>query len=152
MATGHFTRAAENVFPTKERGIVTSALFADLDHDGQPDLVIAGEWMGVKLFLNKKGIFHEQEIPASTGLWQSLFVTDVNGDGYPDILAGNWGQNTKLDAGKDGPLKLYVRDFDGSGTMEQLLTYRVGGIEYPFLGKDQLELALPALKHNRTPV
>ncbi len=145
---GHFTRAAENVFPAKERGIVTSARFADLDHDGQMDLVIAGEWMGVKLFLNKKGIFHEQEIPASTGLWQSLFVTDVNGDGYADILAGNWGQNTKLDAGKDGPLKLYVKDFDGSGTMEQLLTYRIGGIEYPFLGKDQLELALPALKHN----
>ena len=132
-----------------ERGIVTSAAFADVDGDGWPDLVVAGEWMGVKIFRNHRGVFREDEIAGSTGLWQTVAIADVNGDGYPDILAGNWGHNSKLSAGKDGPLKLYVKDFEHSGTVQQLMTYGIGGVEYPFMGKDQLELALPLLKHSR---
>jgi hypothetical protein len=145
---GHFKRAGDDVFPSQQRGIVTTAAFADLNKDGWPDLVVAGEWMGVKVFFNHQGVFREQQIDSSTGLWQTVALMDVNGDGYPDILAGNWGLNSKLSAGKDGPLHLYVKDFDGNGSMEQLLTYTIGGEEYPFLGKDQLELALPALKHS----
>jgi enediyne biosynthesis protein E4 len=145
---GHFSRAGDSAFPSRQRGIVTSAAFADLDKDGWPDLVVAGEWMGVKVFFNHRGVFREQEIDSSTGLWQTVMLVDVNGDGYPDILAGNWGLNSKLSAGKDGPLRLYVKDYDGNGSMEQLLTYTIDGQEYPFLGKDQLELALPALKHS----
>ena len=145
---GHFTVAGTDVFAGGQRGIVTSAAFADLNRDGWPDLVIAGEWMGVEVFYNHKGVFREQEISGSSGLWQTVAIADVNGDGYPDILAGNWGHNSKLYAGKDGPLKLYVKDFEGAGTTEQVLTYTIGGVEYPFLGKDQLELALPLLKHS----
>jgi hypothetical protein len=88
------------------------------------------------------------ELRGSSGLWQAVSMADVNGDGYPDILAGNWGHNSKLYAGKDGELKLYVRDLDSNGTIEQLMTYSIGGEEYPFFGKDQLELAVPALKRS----
>ena len=63
-----------------------------------------------------------------------------------DILAGNWGQNTKLYAGKNGPLKLYVKDFDKNGSLEQILAYTVNGEEYTFLAKDELERSLPVLK------
>ena len=145
---GHFRVAGRDVFPGVQRGIVTSAVFADLDKDGWPDLVIAGEWMGVQVLYNHKGVFRGQEIGGSAGLWQTVAIADVNGDGYPDILAGNWGLNSKLSAGKDGPLKLYVKDFVGAGTTEQVLTYSISGVEYPFLGKDQLELALPLLKQS----
>ena len=141
--------AGREVLSLQQRGVVTSAAFADLDGDGRPDLVVAGEWMGVKIFYNRGGVFREQEIGGSSGLWQTVAIADVNGDGRPDILAGNWGHNSKLYAGKDGPLKLYVKDFESSGIDEQLLTYRVGGVEYPFYGKDQLELALPLLKHSK---
>jgi len=145
---GKFVVAGEPVISLQGMNRVISAVFADLNHDGWADLALAGEWMGVQLFLNDHGVFRRKEIKASTGLWQTLYAEDVNGDGYADLLAGNWGHNSKLFAGRNGPLKLYVKDFDGNGTVEQIMAYTTNGQEYPFLGKDQLELALPALKKN----
>ncbi|HCL83030.1 MAG TPA: hypothetical protein DIC22_03600 [Chitinophagaceae bacterium] len=100
----------------------------------------------MKIYMNHQGKFTETDIPQSTGLWQTVYITDVNGDGYPDILAGNWGHNSKLWAGKNGPLKLYIKDFDQNGTVEQIMCYTVNGQEYTFLAKDELERALPVLK------
>jgi hypothetical protein len=143
---GNFKPAAENIISLKETGMVTAAVFTDINKDGWMDLVVAGEWMPVKMFINNKGIYKETDVPASTGLWQSLYAADVNGDGLMDILAGNWGHNSKLYAGKDGPLKLYVKDFDKNGSPEQVMTYTIKGKEYTFLAKDELERALPVLK------
>ncbi|MFZ4059148.1 MAG: FG-GAP repeat protein, partial [Ferruginibacter sp.] len=110
------------------------------------DLIVTGEWMPMKIFINNKGIFKETSIPNSTGLWQTITATDVNGDGYTDILAGNWGHNTKLWAGKNGPVKLYSKDFDNNGSVEQIMCYTVDDKEYTFLAKDELERSLPLLK------
>jgi len=143
---GNFRLAGESVIPLKETGMVTSAAFADLNKDGWPDLVIAGEWMPVKIFINDKGAFKAMPIGGSSGLWQTICMTDLNGDGYLDILAGNWGHNSKLYAGKNGPLKLYVKDFDKNGSVEQVEAYTIDGKEYTFLPKDELERALPVLK------
>jgi enediyne biosynthesis protein E4 len=143
---GKFKLAPESVISLHETGMVTSSAFVDINKDGWPDLIIAGEWMPIRIFINDKGVLKASDIPQSSGLWQSVLVTDVNSDGYPDILAGNWGHNSKLYAGKQGPLKLYVKDFDQNGSIEQILTYTLDGKEYSFLGKDQLEQALPALK------
>ena len=143
---GYFKQAGDGVISLKETGMVTSSCFADINNDGWPDLVIAGEWMPVKLFINYKGAFKEIDVPHSTGLWQTLYAADVNGDGFTDILAGNWGHNSKLFAGKNGPLKLYVKDFDKNGSTEQVMAYTIDGNEYTFLAKDELERALPVLK------
>jgi hypothetical protein len=126
--------------------MVTAAAFADINKDGWQDLIVTGEFMSVKIFINKQGTFTEQDIPHSSGLWQSIYVTDINGDGYPDILAGNWGHNSKLWAGKNGPVKMYVKDFDKNGSAEQIVCYTENGKEYTFLAKDELERALPVLK------
>jgi hypothetical protein len=142
----NFSLAAEKVISLKETGMVTASSFTDVNNDGWMDLVITGEWMPVKIFINNKGIFKENDLPQSTGLWQTLYATDVNGDGFTDILAGNWGHNSKLYAGKNGPLKLYVKDFDKNGSVEQIMTYTIDGKEYTFLAKDELERALPVLK------
>jgi enediyne biosynthesis protein E4 len=143
---GNFTLAAPSVINLTETGMLTAAVFTDVNNDGWPDLVTAGEWMPVKVFINNKGVFKETALPQSTGLWQTLYATDINGDGYMDILAGNWGHNSKLYAGKNGPLKLYVKDFDKNGSVEQVVAYTVNGKEYTFLAKDELERALPVLK------
>jgi enediyne biosynthesis protein E4 len=142
----HFTLSDQNMGLFINMGMVTSAAFTDLNKDGWPDLVVTGEFMPVKIFINNKGKFVVNDIANSTGLWQTLYTTDINGDGYPDILAGNWGHNTKLWAGKNGPVKMYVKDFDKNGSTEQILCYTIDGKEYTFLAKDELEKALPLLK------
>ncbi|MGF2411003.1 MAG: FG-GAP-like repeat-containing protein, partial [Ferruginibacter sp.] len=129
-----------------DMGLVTAASFIDINNDGWKDLVVTGEFMPVKIFMNTKGNFKPAEIPKSTGLWQTLYTTDVNADGFTDILAGNWGHNNKLWAGKNGPVKLYVKDFDNNGSTEQIMCYTVDGKEYTFLAKDELERPLPILK------
>ncbi|MBL0154608.1 MAG: VCBS repeat-containing protein [Chitinophagaceae bacterium] len=140
-------KAADSVqINLSQTGMVTTASFSDLNKDGWPDLVVAGEWMSVKIFMNQKGKFTATDIPASSGLWQTVYTADVNGDGFMDILAGNWGENTKLWSGKDGPVKLYVKDFDKNGSVEQILATTIDGKEYPFLAKDELERSLPVLK------
>ena len=129
-----------------DMGMVTSASFADVNNDSWMDLIVTGEFMAIKIFINSNGNFNATEIPKSTGLWQTIFTTDVNGDGFIDILAGNWGHNNKLWAGKNGPAKMYVNDFDHNGNTEQVLCYTVDGKEYTFLAKDELERPLPVLK------
>jgi enediyne biosynthesis protein E4 len=142
----NFSIASKETINLLKIGMVTSASFADVNNDQWPDLIAAGEWMPVKVYINNKGKFSAGDILQSTGLWQTIYATDVNGDGFMDILAGNWGHNSKLYAGKSPPLKLYVNDFDHNGSIEQIMCYTVGGSEYTFLAKDELERSLPVLK------
>ena len=143
---GKFSVATGIPINLQNIGMVTASSFADINKDGWQDLIITGEWMPVKIFINNKGVFTAEDVPASTGLWQTVYITDVNEDGFTDILAGNWGHNTKLWAGKNGPLKLYVKDFDKNGSVEQIMCYTIAGKEYTFLAKDELERSLPVLK------
>lgn len=142
----HYSIAGQNTISLANIGMVTSSAFADLNKDGWSDLIVSGEWMPIAVFINNKGKFKRSDIPNSAGLWQTLYVDDVNGDGNADFLAGNWGWNNKFWSGKDGPLKLYVSDFDGNGQIDQLMSYTSNGEEYPFLAKDEVERSLPLLK------
>ncbi|MGN6493948.1 MAG: VCBS repeat-containing protein [Agriterribacter sp.] len=143
---GTFSVAGKKVISLNDIGIVTAAVFSDINNDTWPDLVVSGEWMPLKIYFNNKGVFELKDIPASTGLWQCLYASDVNGDGNADLLAGNWGLNTKLWSGKNGPVKLYVKDFDKNGSVEQIMCYTINGKEYNFLPKDELEQTIPVLK------
>lgn len=143
---GYFSLADSGIINLKDMGMITAAAFTDVDNDGWPDLIVAGEWMPIKIFKNNRGKFKENTVTASTGLWQTVYAADINNDGFMDLLAGNWGHNTKLFAGKNGPLKLYVKDFDNNGSVEQIMAYSIDGKEYSFLAKDELERSLPVLK------
>ena len=143
---GKFSIAATDIIDLNRIGIITSSAFEDIDKNGFPELIVAGEWMPVTVFQNTNGRFTKNPIPASSGLWQTIFVDDINSDGHLDLLCGNWGWNNKFYSGKNGPAKLYVADFDKNGKTEQLLSYTLKGKEYPFLAKDEVERPLPLLK------
>lgn len=144
---GKFVMATASTINLLSLGMVTDASFGDVNGDGWPDLIVVGEWMPVKIFINQKGKFDKAiELSNTTGLWQSIYITDINSDGKKDFFVGNWGHNTKLYAGKNGPLKLYLKDFDNNNSVEHIMAYTIDKKEYPFYAKDELEIALPVLK------
>ncbi|TAN17749.1 MAG: RNA-binding protein [Chitinophagaceae bacterium] len=135
----------------KHIGMVTDAVWTDFDGDGKKDLILVGEWMPVTFFKNMgggrlKNVTAQMNLPNTNGWWRTIKVADVNGDGKPDLLLGNYGINSKLaPIGPDYPLKLYVSDFDHNGTPDQILAYAKNGKYYTFLGKDALQRQMPSL-------
>ncbi len=123
-------------------GMVTDAVFTDFNHDGQPDLIVIGEWMKPTFFENKNGIFTDVTktvFPEKcNGLWQSIIPFDIDGDGDMDYLVGNWGMNSKFKASQEFPMKMYYDDFDANGTFETIVAIEKGGKYYTTMGLDEL--------------
>lgn len=145
---GHYQKA-QIPDGLKYAGLIRSAAFADLDGDGRPDLVVAGEWMPVKVFMNRKGEFvqqHDDELDKLSGWWQRIALADIDGDGKTDIIAGNYGWNSKLKPTAEDPVKLFLSDLDKNGTIDPMLTYSIDKKDYTFLGKGDIEKQVPILK------
>lgn len=147
---GKFSIAPESMAPgLQNAGMVTDAAWTDIDKDGWPDLVLVGEWMPVTIYKNQKGKLFDATVSFglehTTGLWNTLHISDINSDGFDDILAGNLGTNSKLHASEKYPLKLYVDDFDKNGTLDQILAVENDGKYYSFLGKEELEIQIPSV-------
>ena len=132
-------------------GMVSAALFSDIDGDGAPDLIVAIEWGTIKIFLNKAGRF--QPAPAMPGLaglysrWNGLATGDLDGDGRLDIVATSWGRNTDNHASAARPLLLYVGPFGERGRPTGLLAQedpRIHAIA-PLPSFARLSLALPSV-------
>ncbi|TWR29438.1 hypothetical protein FPZ43_10835 [Mucilaginibacter pallidiroseus] len=146
---GNFTDVSAKVFGADNKlGMVTAAQWADLDNNGYPDLVVAGNWMGIKVYKNNKGSFTEdKQLDNYKGWWSALQVADINADGKLDIVAGNIGQNIKFKASATQPMKLYVKDFDNNGTKECITSmYKNDSIAYVFHMKPDLVGQMPLLK------
>jgi len=129
-------------------GMVTDAQWADIDGDGQKELVVVGDWMPVTILKYSDGKLQKTaEITNSSGWWNCLTIADLNGDSKPDLIAGNNGLNTRIKAGKEHPAKLYVDDFDKNGQTECIPAYyKTDGKLYPYFLKGELESQLPMLK------
>lgn len=95
-------------------GIVNGAVFSDLNNDGFPELVVACEWGPIRVFRNERGRFIEATeslgFSKFTGLWNGIAAGDFDGDGRMDLVASNWGRNTKFERFRGAPLRIYFGD------------------------------------------
>lgn len=130
-------------------GMVTDAAWADVDADGDPDLVVVGDWMAIHIFKNEGGSFQlETTIPNSNGWWNRIEPADLDGDGDIDFVVGNWGLNSKFKASPGRPLTMYINDFDNNGKSECIINWYppLDSTAYPFATKMELTTQLPALR------
>jgi enediyne biosynthesis protein E4 len=153
--TGHFRDVTLEKAPgLAQVGMVTAAAWIDYDHDGKLDLIVVGEWMPITVFHQESGRFVDRTAEAglagTEGWWNSVTVADVNGDGRPDLVLGNLGRNSYLQASPAEPARMYVDDFGhtggGGGTLEQILTVYKHGVSYPIAGRDELLALIPSLR------
>ena len=147
---GNFSIETKELAPELENiGMVTDANWADIDGDGKTDLVVTGEWMGIEVFLNRDNTLERsteyETFASSKGWWNRLLVTDVDGDGDQDIVAGNLGLNSKFHASPEEPFQIYTSDFDFNGVEDVILAKEYNGKEVPVRGKSCMTQQLPHL-------
>lgn len=135
----------------RHAGMVTAAIAADLNGDKRVDLVLATEWGPVRVFLNNgQGLEEATDrvgLGQLPGWWNAVAVADVNGDGRPDIIAGNTGLNTKHRASASAPATVLAGSFDATGRTTIIeAAYDTDGRLYPVRGKSKLAYSLPWMR------
>ncbi len=131
-------------------GMMTGAIWTDIDGDGDTDLVVVGEWMPVHVFRNEGGklvkVTEELGLGRSQGWWNSVSSADLDGDGLPDLLLGNTGLNARFRASDSLPIFLYVNDFDNNGQPDPIMCRYEDGKLLPYARLHDLMKQLPGLK------
>lgn len=134
----------------KNLGLITDAVWNDVDGDKDPDLLVAGEWTTLRLFRNDQGkltdISKEAGLGATSGLWKRIEAGDFNNDGRMDFVVGNMGLNSRLKAKAGEPLTLVFNDFDKNGQPEQILCRYNEGKLLPYVLRGDMMSNLPMLK------
>lgn len=132
-------------------GMFTDAVWTDLNKDAWPDLIICGEFMPLRVFINDKG----KKLTEATktyfqkpegGLWNRIETADIDKDGDQDLIAGNWGTNSQFKASPEKPMQMTFKDFDNNGSVDPVITFYNDGKSYPWPTRDEMTAQIPVLR------
>ena len=134
LGDGTFKNSTERIaYPTKKAGMITSALWADIDGDLKKDLITVADWGTPKIFRNngRRLTSYTSSLDSIHGWWGVIEKADLDNDGDIDLVIGNQGKNAHYNPSIGAPMKMWINDFDKNGTIEQIMTQNIEGKDYP---------------------
>ena len=148
---GNFKEVSRSIAPGLQGvGMITDAVWSDINKDGRSDLLIVGEYMPLTVFINENGKFvnktEQYGLSKTNGWWNRIKSADLDHDGDVDFVLGNHGLNSRFRASLEHPVSMYVSDFDQNGTVEQIVSLYNGDKSYPMVLRHDLVMQLPYLK------
>jgi hypothetical protein len=146
---GNFTNATDKkAFKLNTVGMITDAVWEDIDNDSKKDLIIVGDWMTPIIFKNtgRRLVEYKSNLSELSGFWNAISCVDLNNDGKNDLVLGNKGTNTSYKATATNPMRLFVNDFDNNGTIEQIATRSINGKDMPVNLKQDVARQIPSIK------
>ncbi len=153
---GIFADVTDDVSPLlREPGMITAAVWTDIDGDGSVDLVIAGEWMPIRFFKNSNRklieITEQTGLQSNNGMWRSLIAADIDNDGDADLVAGNLGLNCDYKVSEAEPMEVIASDIDDNGTIDPVFFYFIKDKDgkkqlFPGINRSLLASQVPSIK------
>lgn len=140
--SGHFTNEISTRAPGLESlGLICDAITADINNDHQTDLIVAGEWMNIRVFTISNGKLVESSknwfAESNSGWWNCLHLQDVDADGDLDLFAGNYGTNNQFNVSSTSPATLVFKDFNNDNQVDPFFCYFIEGVSYPYASRDE---------------
>lgn len=130
-------------------GMVTDALWMDVNKDGWKDLVVVGQFMPITIFENHNGKLTNETkaygLSETNGWWTRILAADFDNDGDTDLIIGNLGDNIQFKATANEPLTITYGDFDQNGVIDPILCYYIQHNSYPVATRDEIFDQLPSL-------
>ena len=145
----NFIDATERrAYDLRDAGMVTHAIWADMDGDLKKDLVTTSDWGTPMIFRNSGRRLSKMSTALDSlhGWWHVVEAADLDGDGDQDLVLGNQGSNIHYKPERDRPMKVWINDFDNNGTIEQVVTRQFDGKDFPIHQKKELTTQLVSLK------
>ena len=146
---GNFTNVTDKkAFKINSVGMITDAVWEDIDNDSKKDLILVGDWTAPMIFKNngRRLVEFKSNLTNFHGFWNAVSCVDLNNDGKKDLILGNKGTNTSYKATNANPMKLFINDFDNNGTIEQITTRSIAGKDLPVSLKQELAKQIPSIK------
>ncbi|MDN5215486.1 VCBS repeat-containing protein [Fulvivirgaceae bacterium BMA12] len=152
---GRFSIQTDSLAPALQKlGMVTDAVWMDLNNDGKQDLIVVGEWMPITIFMNENGKLadktNEYLNEKTAGWWNRILAADFDNDGDRDLVIGNFGMNNQFKPSPEKPVTMYYADYDNNGSVDPIMNYFIGNKSYPMPTRDELTRQSPMFKKRFT--